>query len=238
MTLNFTKFLITHFLLPFLALAMISITIALGDIDRIIADHWYAIQGNSWAWKDSFTAEAFFHKGGRNLSLLLALISLTLFVSSCFHNSLAAHKKPLLYLFLAAAGGSLLISFLKHSLAVSCPWEFDRYGGDLVYNTVIEQLFLRNGDGCFPAGQASAGYTWICCYFFGLHYQSKWRWAGLVIPLLAGIVLGFVQQIRGAHFISHDLWTLAICWFYSLGLFLLFFKSPPEKVIIPELICQ
>ena len=238
MTLNLNKLLISHFLLPFFALVMISITIVAGDIDRIIADYFYVIQGNSWAWKDSFIAEMVFHKGGRNLSLLLALTTLILLLTSCFHKSLAAHKKPLLYLFLAAAGGSLLISFLKHALAVSCPWEFDRYGGDLVYSTVIEQLFLRNGEGCFPAGQASAGYAWICCYFFGLHYQSKWRWAGLTIPLLAGIILGVAQQIRGAHFISHDLWTLAICWFYSLGLFLLFFRSPPEKLISPELICQ
>lgn len=232
------KFLISHFLLPLFALAMVSIVIVTGDVDRMFADYFYALQGNSWAWKNSFTAEVIFHKGGRNLSLLLALISLTLLITACFHKPFAVHKKPLLYLFLAAAGGSLLISLLKHSLAVSCPWEFDRYGGDLVYSTVIEQLFLRNGEGCFPAGQASAGYAWICCYFFGLHYQSKWRWAGLAIPLVVGIVLGFAQQIRGAHFISHDVWTLATCWFYSLGLFLLFFKSPSEAPIIPELICQ
>ena len=238
MNLTSNNFLILHFLLPFFALIMISIAIVTGDVDRIFADYFYAMQGHSWAWKDSFIAEVIFHKGGRNLSLLFALISLTLLITACFHTSLTVHKKPLLYLFLAAAGGSLLISFLKHSLAVSCPWEFDRYGGNLVYRTVVEQLFQRNGEGCFPAGQASAGYAWICCYFFGLHYQSKWRWAGLAMPLLAGIVLGFAQQIRGAHFISHDLWTLAVCWFYSLGLFLLFFKSPPEELIIPELICQ
>src|SRR6187431_2630060 len=102
MTLNLNRLLISHFLMPFFALVMISITIAVGDIDRIIADYWYAIQGNSWAWKNSFIAEMVFHKGGRNLSLFFALTTLTLFLTSYFHKPLAALKKPLLYLFLAA----------------------------------------------------------------------------------------------------------------------------------------
>jgi membrane-associated PAP2 superfamily phosphatase len=234
---NIRKFLTAHFLLPVIVLITISIFITVSDVDRIVADYFYAIQGNQWAWKDSFIAEQFFHKGGRNLSLIFALASLALLISSCFQNSLGAHTKPLLYLFLATTGGSLLISILKASFSVPCPWEFYRYGGTLDYHNLIEQLFLRNGSGCFPAGQASAGYAWVSCYFLGLHYQSKWRWAGLIIPILAGIILGFAQQIRGAHFISHDLWTLAICWIFSLSLFLSLFKSSLEKSTIRELVC-
>ncbi len=228
---------LSHFLLPLVVLIAVSMAINALDLDRILADYIYAIQGNSWAWKDKWITEVFFHKGGRAFSLLVALMSLMVLIVSFFHPAFSAHKKALLYLFLATVGGSLLVSFLKSLLAVSCPWEFDRYGGNLVYSRVFEQLFLRNGVGCFPAGQASAGYAWVSCYFFGLLYQSRWRWTGLVIPLLAGVVLGFAQQLRGAHFISHDIWTLAICWFYSLALFLLFFSPSQEKLSIPELVC-
>ena len=38
---------------------------------------------------------------------------------------------------------------------------------------------------------------------------------------LIGTVFALGQQARGAHFLSHDLWTLAICWFGSVVLFLL-----------------
>ncbi len=31
-------------------------------------------------------------------------------------------------------------------------------------------------------------------------------------PLLAGLLLGAAQQLRGAHFMSHTLWTGWICW--------------------------
>lgn len=38
--------------------------------------------------------------------------------------------------------------------------------------------------------------------------------------LLQNGVFGAAQQLRGAHFLSHDLWTLATCWTVSLLLFL------------------
>ncbi|MET0356560.1 MAG: phosphatase PAP2 family protein [Cellvibrio sp.] len=235
---NVNNLLISHFLIPILLLIVISIAISSGDVDRIMADYLYAMQGNNWAWKYNWLTEVFFHRGGRALSLSFAALITVILVCSYFHNSLAMYRRPLLYLLLATAGSNLLVSFLKTFLAVSCPWEFSRYGGHLAYSTVIEQLFIRNGEGCFPAGHACAGFAWISFYFFGLHYQSRWRLAGLAIPLCVGIVLGAVQQVRGAHFISHDIWTLAISWFYSLGLFLVFFKSPTQELEPKELVCS
>ncbi|HEY0893872.1 MAG TPA: phosphatase PAP2 family protein [Cellvibrio sp.] len=228
----------THCFMPITGLCVASILIAIGNVDRHLADYFYSIQGNSWAWKESWLAEDFFHKGGRSLSILLALLLLVLVIASRFSFWLSPHKKPLLYLFVATAGSSLLISLLKSSLAVSCPWEFDRYGGDLPYANVFDQLVLRNGEGCFPAGHASAGYAWISAYFLGVHYQSRWRWLGLAIPLLVGMVLGVVQQIRGAHFLSHDLWSLAICWFFSLSMFFAFFSVFAKGNDAKELVCQ
>ena len=34
----------------------------------------------------------------------------------------------------------------------------------------------------------------------------------LCAALLAGTALGLAQQIRGAHFMSHTLWTAWLCW--------------------------
>lgn len=238
MMINTNKFLVAHFLMPLVALISVAIVITVADLDRTVADYFYLLQGHSWAWKDAWIAEVLFHRGARALSLMLVLVLLAFAIASYFGGWLTVHKKALFYLFFATSGSSFLVSFLKSSLAVSCPWEFERYGGNLIYSNVVEQFFLRNGAGCFPAGHASAGYAWVSCYFFGLYYQSKWSRAGLIIPLFAGLVLGLVQQIRGAHFISHDVFTLALCWFFSLGLFWVFLKLPSEKLAAPELICQ
>lgn len=34
----------------------------------------------------------------------------------------------------------------------------------------------------------------------------------LALPLTLGLVFGIGQQLRGAHFLSHDLWTAWLCW--------------------------
>jgi len=230
MTVKYPKFLYSHAVYPFAMLVVLSAAIHFFDIDRRVADYFYDLQGQSWAWRSSWLAERVFHQGGRALSLLIALAAFIAMLTAYIHTDLSRHRKPLLYLFCAASGSSLLVSVLKAALAVSCPWEFARYGGQLPYYSVIEQLGLRNGAGCFPAAQASAGYAWVAVYFVGCLYTSRLRWVGLAMALLFGLVLGVAQQIRGAHFISHDLWTLAACWFYCLGLYLYMFNKQPARL--------
>ncbi len=223
------RFLRQHFFYPFAILIVASAAIIAFNIDMRLEDYFYNLQGQSWAWKNAWLTDRLLHRGGRSASIFLGIIVLILLVASLFLKSQKAKRKPLIFLFLGVAGSSLLVSLFKTSLAVSCPWEFDRYGGALSYANVIQQLHLRNGEGCFPAGHASAGYSWVALYFFGLFFQSRLRWYGLAAALCGGIVFGFTQQIRGAHFISHDLWSLAVCWFYCLGLYLIFSRSTSKN---------
>ena len=44
--------------------------------------------------------------------------------------------------------------------------------------------------------------------------NTGWRW--LKTFMLAGLVAGAVQTVRGAHYPSHTLWTLVICAGVSL----------------------
>jgi membrane-associated PAP2 superfamily phosphatase len=36
----------------------------------------------------------------------------------------------------------------------------------------------------------------------------RWLWSAVI----AGLVLGLAQQVRGAHYMSHTLWTAWLCW--------------------------
>ena len=36
--------------------------------------------------------------------------------------------------------------------------------------------------------------------------------------MLAGLLLGLAQQVRGAHYMSHTLWTAWFCWATAAGL--------------------
>ncbi|RYY75080.1 MAG: phosphatase PAP2 family protein [Gammaproteobacteria bacterium] len=225
MVVDQSRFIRQHFLYPLVVLAIVSAVILIFGLDVRIADYFYGLQGYSWAWKNAWLTDRILHRGGRALSIFLAASVLISFFLSYIMQRLKNFRQQLLYLFLSVTGSTLLVVFLKMLLAVSCPWEFDRYGGRLVYANIVQQLHLRNGGGCFPAGHASAGYAWVALYFFGLFFQSRLRWLGLLGALTSGFIFGFAQQLRGAHFISHDLWALAICWFFSLGLYLIFSGS-------------
>jgi len=73
---------------------------------------------------------------------------------------------------------------------------------------------VRDGGsgGCFPAGHASAGFAFIGGFFALRHTLPRTARRWLAGALAAGLVLGLAQQVRGAHYMSHTLWTAWLCW--------------------------
>jgi len=100
---------------------------------------------------------------------------------------------------------------------MNCPWDIARYGGQHPYLSLFEyhSEIGRYGK-CFPAGHASGGYAFLSLYFFFWVVRPEWKKVGLWVGIITGLTFGIVQQVRGAHFISHDLWTIAVCWLSSL----------------------
>ena len=208
-----------HLYIPLGIFVLAAVTFDLGDVDLWLADKLYALEGGTWALKNAWITSTIIHQLGKKLSLLIAAIILTALIFSYISKYLHQYRRELLYLLFAAGGGSVLISILKSISHVSCAWDFSRYGGTENYTGVYTQILNMSGDNCFPAGHASGGYAWLAFYFLGAYKQSTWRWAGLSFARGVGLVFGISQQLRGAHFITHDLWTLAICWFFSLFVF-------------------
>lgn len=219
------RFLITHLALPAGAALIISSLLMDGGGDFWVADHLYRLQGSRWALRDAWLTSNLLHRGGKNLSTFLAIAV----AATCIwawrkkrSNKCAAYLRwPLLYLFCAYLIGALTVSALKSFTNMDCPWNLVRYGGARVFVGLFETRPLGMPRGvCFPAGHASAGYAWVSLYFFTLMVRPAWRWMALAASLMIGAIFGWTQQVRGAHFLSHDLWTLLICWVVALGLFM------------------
>lgn len=213
--LNVLKPMASAWLLFLLAMSVFSIL----NIDFKLADFIYRLQGNTWAWKDALITQGVLHKGGKWLSLAMGLATLLLLILSTTVNRLKQYRIPLLYLFSATLLSALLVTTIKHLVSMECPWDLIRYGGDRGF---IGLLDIRPpsmpASACFPAGHASAGYTWIALYFFFAAIRPHWRWAGLALGLGLGLAFGLTQQLRGAHFLSHDLWSAMLCWTVSFVL--------------------
>lgn len=161
--------------------------------------------------RDHWLLAGVLHDGARKAAWLAALwLLLGLWWPTGVLRRLARRRR--LQWLASTALALLLISTLKYWSGSSCPWDLVEFGGAAEYVS----HWTRGADGgpgrCFPAGHASAGFAFAGGYF-ALRASSRaaaFRW--LAMSLAAGAVLGVAQQLRGAHFMSHTLWTAWLCW--------------------------
>lgn len=216
-------FLRGHLWLPLLATLTASMLLMGAGGDQWLADQFYRLEGHQWAWQNAWVTSHLVHQGGKWASTFAALVVIVLCTHAWRSERASAWRWPLLYLVLTVALGTGVVSLLKSVTNMDCPWDLARYGGLREYVGLFASRPHDMPRGiCFPAGHSSAGFAWIGLYFFALMVRPAWRWRGLAVGLVAGGVFGLAQQLRGAHFLSHDLWTLATCWLLSLALYLLF----------------
>jgi membrane-associated PAP2 superfamily phosphatase len=110
---------------------------------------------------------------------------------------------------------SLLIStpitIFKHFSVLHCPWDESRYGGLAPFLRLFDAApnAMQAGH-CFPAGHATVGLWLAALCVFWLPHKPKMACAVFIAGLSAGFALGWVQQMRGAHFLFHTLWST---WF-------------------------
>ena len=113
----------------------------------------------------------------------------------------------------------LAVNLLKLTSTTSCPWDLVQFGGLAHYVSHWSWGTPDGGSGhCFPAGHASAGFVFMSGYFVWGKRDPLLARRWLVAGLLAGCVLGVSQQMRGAHYLSHTVWTGWICWTVALGI--------------------
>ncbi|HEX7868179.1 MAG TPA: phosphatase PAP2 family protein [Variovorax sp.] len=152
------------------------------------------------------------HEGARNLSWALVIL---LFVAIRWPFGLLRRLDTVgrVQLALTVLGSVIAVSVLKHASHTSCPWDLQEFGGVARYVSHWSWGVSDGGPGgCFPAGHASAAFAYVGGYFVLRRVSTRaaaiWLWTAMV----AGLALGVSQQLRGAHYMSHTLWTAWVCW--------------------------
>ncbi len=223
------RFFLLHAWLPLAVfVALVVVTMGMGG-DTWLADRLYAWEGHRWQLRDAFLTDALIHGIGRDLSALAWVGVLIAWLVARSRERWARWAKPLAYLWIATGVAAVSVAWLKSWSNMDCPWDLVRYGGQRPYVGLFDlrPLHLSRG-ACFPAGHASGGYAWLSLYFFLWTVRPRWRWLGLALGIAVGLVFGIGQQLRGAHFLSHDVWTLAICWTAVLSLHLAFWHRSDD----------
>lgn len=169
---------------------------------------------HGFALRDTWLLDAVMHQGAKALSWLVVLgLSLAVvWPVGPLRRLEMMRRVEITVLALAAA---LAVALLKSASYTSCPWDLQEFGG-IARHVSHWMLTPDGGPGrCFPAGHASHGFCFFGLWLVLREGQPRVAALALTLTLLAGFALGLAQQLRGAHFMSHTLWTAWICWVVS-----------------------
>lgn len=202
--------------LPPLAWATALICLLLLVWDGSGLDLWAAgLAGNSqgFALREHWLLTSGFHEGGRMAAWAL-LLGLSVAVWWPVGALRRIDQAARIQLVVTALLAVLLVGVLKATSATSCPWDLSVFGGVARYQSHWSAPGQADGGSghCFPAGHASSAFAFLGGYFVFRRTAPRLARRWLLATLVAGAVLGLAQQIRGAHFMSHTLWTGWLCW--------------------------
>ncbi|EPQ2782997.1 phosphatase PAP2 family protein, partial [Acinetobacter baumannii] len=112
------------------------------------------------------------------------------------------------YMFFVSMLGSSIVGLIKSQSAHACPWNMVHPN---TLGSYIWDFSAKHGH-CFPGGHASAGFILMTGYFVYRLEQPKRAYFYLFSGILLGFMMGWAQMMRGAHFLSHNLWTGWVVW--------------------------
>ncbi|MBS0451464.1 MAG: phosphatase PAP2 family protein [Proteobacteria bacterium] len=165
-----------------------------------------------FALRDNWFLVQIMHEGTKAVSWMVVLLLLASIVWPIgFLRRLDRGERAQLALSVIAS--VLMISLIKYGSRTSCPWDVDTFGGVARYVSHWSWGKFDGGPGkCFPAGHASAAFAFVGGYLvLARRVPGVARW-WLAAAIVGGLLLGLAQQLRGAHYMSHTLWTAWICW--------------------------
>lgn len=192
--------------LGFVALLLWDMTTLDLSMAALFGNHHGFARHNDWLWS------TLLHDGA--LPVVWALeVALLVSIALPFGVLRALPRARRLQLAVTPLVASVFVSVLKLHSTTSCPWDLQQFGGVAVYvSHWTRGVADGGGGGCFPAGHASAGFAFLGGFFAFRSTQPALAKRLLVAVMAFGLLLGLAQQIRGAHYMSHTLWTAWLCW--------------------------
>ena len=154
------------------------------------------------------------------------------------------HKFMLIFLGLALI--PLIVGNIKKFTNIYCPNQLALYSGEYPHFRIFEEKTadfkqlqcqksphgeILHGEcdkgQCFPAGHPVTAFA-LVILFFALK-STFWRYFWLVSSISLGWVLGAYQMLKGAHFFSHVLVSMILCFLVAAIIEMLYNGKVKEK---------
>lgn len=180
----------------------------------------FYVPGSGFVGRHSFWLEDILHDRAKQALIALAGAAVIAFLCSLqprFLPRLRPWRRPLGYLVLALVLSTGIITPLKALTNVHCPWSLTEFGGDEVFTPLLSERAPSDKPGrCWPAGHAAAGFSLFALYFALRDRRPRSARFALAAALGLGSVFSLGRMMQGAHFLSHNLWTLLLDWLICL----------------------
>jgi len=214
---------------PLLLLSLLFVMATASGFDPLLARWFYQLQGEQWLLQNYWLTETVLHQGVRQVNQVVVALLLGYWLVQFLTNRRSSSHRALGMLLLSLILSFSSVALLKKYIPMECPWDLQQFGGDKAFiGLLTHRPATMAPNQCFPAGHASIGYGWMALYYFCLVVCPAKARLALCASIGLGVLLGFTQQLRGAHFISHDIATAAICWLVASLNFRGFYPQPAQ----------
>ena len=165
---------------------------------------------SGFPWKDHWFTRDVLHQGGRLFGFVVLAALVANLRWPAFPGLSTGERWRWLGLTLLCL---LVVPTFKQVSLTSCPWSLTEFGGVASYVSHWRLGVPDGGSGhCFPSGHATSAFAFLSGYFAlrQAHPTTARRWLGAVVVF--GVLFGWAQMARGAHYPSHAIWTAWACW--------------------------
>ncbi len=167
-----------------------------------------------FAARHAFWAEQLLHDGLRWFSwVVVAWMAFDAWRPVALGQSGAPERRERAWAIVGTLLALLVVSTLKRHSLTSCPWSLTEFGGDVGVRWVGHWVWGEADGGpgqCFPSGHAAASFAFFSLVWVWRHHAQGLRWA-LSLVLISALLGSIAQWARGAHYVSHSLWTGFVC---------------------------
>lgn len=195
-----------------LLLMVLLLAIDPSPVDFALAHLLYE-PGQGFIGRSSFWLEDILHDRAKQAVIVLGVLTIAGFLLSLMPTRLRAWRRQLGYLVLALGLSTAVVTPLKTLTGMHCPWSLSEFGGQEPFVPLLnEHAPTANPGRCWPGGHASAGFSLLALFFVLRDRRPGSARIALVVALGLGSLFSLGRMLQGAHFLSHNLWTLLIDW--------------------------
>lgn len=212
------RFWIAHGALPAAAFLLLMVVVEAGRLDRRVADLFFDVEARIWPLDHAWWSYTLLHETGKAALIILWIGLAAVALASRWRPGLRPWRAPVVFVCTLMVLAPAAVGLIKEYSDVPCPSATVPYGGRQPYVRIfdLDRPALERG-GCFPGAHSSSGFALVAGYFALRDRRRRLAVRLLIAGMALGLAFAFGQWARGAHFVSHDLWSFAITWVLALG---------------------